>query len=219
MYQVILFDLDGTLTDSKEGILNCLRYAFEKLGKPVPDESVLIKFIGPPLQNSFMEFCGFTEEEAVEGILKFRDRYVPIGKFENVGAPGMPELCARLSEKGYLLALASSKPEEMCIPICEKFGYAPYLHAVVGSPPVGDWDKDEVIRECLRRLGVPQDQWKEKVLMVGDRKFDVLGAAKCGIDCVGVEFFGYAAPGELAEAGAVAVVKTAEELEQFILSH
>lgn len=218
MYQVILFDLDGTLTDSKEGIMNCLRYAFEKMGKPVPDDSVLLKFIGPPLQDSFAEFCGFTPEEARQGILMFRERYAPIGKFENAAAPGMPELCSRLKERGYLQALASSKPEEMCIPICEKFGYTPSLSVVVGSPPVGDWEKEDVIREALRRLDIPESDW-ERVLMVGDRKFDVLGAKKCGIDCVGVEFFGYAAPDELQSAGAVAVVHTAEELEQFILNH
>ena len=219
MYQYILFDLDGTLTDSKEGILNCLRYAFEKMGKPVPEESVLIKFIGPPLQDSYAEFCGFTPEEATEGILLFRERYAPIGKFENQAAPGMPELCARLKQQGYVMALASSKPEEMCLPICEKFGYTPSLHAIVGSPPVGDWEKEDVIREALRRLDVPECDWKDKVLMVGDRKFDVLGAKNCGIDCVGVEFFGYAAPSELADAGAVAVVRTPEELEQFLLKH
>ena len=219
MYQVILFDLDGTLTDSKEGILNCLHYAFEKMGKPVPDNSVLMKFIGPPLQDSFMEFSGFTREEAIEGILKFQERYAPIGKFENAAAPGMVELCQHLRDKGYRMALASSKPETMCVPICEKFGYAPYLHAIVGSPPAGDWEKEDVVRETLRRLNIPESDWKEKVLMVGDRKFDVLGAKKCGIDCVGVEYFGYAAPGELAEAGAVAVVHTAQELEEYILSH
>ena len=218
MYQVILFDLDGTLTDSKEGILNCLHYAFAKMGKPVPEESVLIQFIGPPLQDSFAQFCGFTPEEAREGIVKFQERYAPIGKFENAAAPGMPELCARLKEKGYRLALASSKPETMCHPICEKFGYAPYFQAIVGSAPNGDWEKADVIREALRRLNVPEQDWKEQVLMVGDRKFDVAGANQCGIDCVGVEFFGYAAPGELLEAGAKAVVSTAEELEAFILN-
>ena len=218
MYHYILFDLDGTLTDSKEGILNCLRYAFEKLGDPIPPESTLIRFIGPPLQDSFMRFCGFSQERAAEGVRLFRERYAPIGKFENAAAPGLPALCARLAVRGYVLALASSKPEEMCVPICEKFGYAPYLTAIVGSPPEGDWEKADVIRECLRRLGVGEAE-KAAVLMVGDRKFDVLGARACGVDCVGVEFFGYAAPGELEEAGAVAVVRTAEELETYILAH
>ena len=218
MYHYIFFDLDGTLTDSKEGILNCLRYALEKLGEPVPPENILIKFIGPPLQDSFMRYCGFDTEKAIRGIELFRERYAPIGKFENAAAPGMAELCARLKEKGYVLALASSKLEEICVSICEKFGFAPSMETITGSPPVGDWEKTDVIRETMRRLGLSEAD-KPAVLMVGDRKFDVLGAKECGIDCVGVEFFGYAAPGELAEAGAVAVVSTAEELERFILTH
>lgn len=218
MYQTILFDLDGTLTDSKEGILNCIRYALEKLGAPVPEEEVLLNFIGPPLQDSFMRYCGFGPEKALEAIGLFRERYAPIGKFENAAAPGLPEVCARLKERGCVLALASSKPEEMCVPICQRFGYAPFLSAIVGSPPVGDWAKADVIREAFRRLGLTEAD-RPTVLMVGDRKFDVLGAKECGIDCVGVEFFGYAAPGELAEAGAAAVVRTAEELEAFILTH
>lgn len=218
MYHYIFFDLDGTLTDSKEGILNCLRYALEKMGRPVPPTETLLNFIGPPLQDSYMEYCGFTEEEALEGIRLFRERYAPIGKFENAAAPGMPELCARLKERGFVLALASSKPEEMCVPICGKFGFAPSMAAITGSPPVGDWSKADVIRETMRRLGLTEAD-KPAILMVGDRKFDVLGARECGIDCVGVEFFGYAAPGELAQAGAVAVVRTAEELEAFLLDH
>ena len=218
MYHYIFFDLDGTLTDSKEGILNCLRYALEKMGRPVPPTETLLNFIGPPLHDSYMEYCGFTEEEALEGIRLFRERYAPIGKFENAAAPGMPELCARLKERGFVLALASSKPEEMCVPICEKFGFAPSMAAITGSPPVGDWSKTDVIRETMRRLGLTEAD-KPAILKVGDRKFDVLGARECGIDCVGVEFFGYAAPGELAQAGAVAVVRTAEELEAFLLDH
>lgn len=218
MYHYIFFDLDGTLTDSKEGILNCLRYALEKMGRPVPPTETLLNFIGPPLHDSYMEYCGFTEEEALEGIRLFRERYAPIGKFENAAVPGMPELFVRLKERGFVLALASSKPEEMCVPICEKFGFAPSMAAITGSPPVGDWSKADVIRETMRRLGLTEAD-KPAILMVGDRKFDVLGARECGIDCVGVEFFGYAAPGELAQAGAVAVVRTAEELEAFLLDH
>ena len=93
MYRYLFFDLDGTLTDSKAGILNCLRYAFEKLGEPVPPEETLLAFIGPPLQDSFMRYCGFSPELAAEGIRLFRERYVPVGKFENAAAPGMADLC------------------------------------------------------------------------------------------------------------------------------
>ena len=146
MYHYIFFDLDGTLTDSKEGILNSLRYAFDKLGEPVPPESTLIKFIGPPLQDSFAGFCGFSAERAAEAIAAFRERYEPIGKFENMAAPGMADLCARLKARGYVLALASSKPESLCVPICEKFGFTPLLSAITGSPPEEDWEKEDVIR-------------------------------------------------------------------------
>lgn len=218
MYQYIFFDLDGTLTDSKEGIFNCLKYAFEKLEKPCPDEATLIRFIGPPLQESFMAYCGFNREMSLEAIRLFRERYDPIGKYENSAAPGMVELCARLKERGYILTVASSKPEAQCRPICERFGFAESMAVITGSAPGADWEKADVIRETMRRLGLTEKD-RERILMVGDRKYDVLGAAECGLDCVGVEFFGYAEPGELAAAGAVAVVSTAEELEQFILSH
>ena len=218
MYKYILFDLDGTLTDSKEGIVNCVRYALEKMGRPIPDGETLLRFIGPPLADAFQDFCGMSREDAVQAVELYRERYTPIGKFANAPAPGMAALCARLKEKGYVLALASSKPESMCIPICEKFGFAPYLTVMAGSPPGDDWKKEDVIRDACRRLGLT-DADKPSILMVGDRKFDVLGARACGIDCAGVEFFGYALPGELAGAGAAAVAQTAEELEQFILTH
>ena len=218
MYKYIFFDLDGTLTDSKEGIFNCLRYAFETLGDSVPEEAVLRKFIGPPLQDSLVRYCGYDAERTAEAIRLFRERYAPIGKFENAPAPGLAEVCFRLKERGYRLAVASSKPEVMCVPICEKFGFAPAMETITGSPPDVDWEKVDVVRETMRRMGLTEADASE-VLMVGDRKFDVLGAKQCGIDCVGVEFFGYAEPGELAEAGAVAVVSTAEALENFILNH
>lgn len=219
MYQYIFFDLDGTLTDSKEGIFNCLRYALDKLGEPVPPEDTLIRFIGPPLHDSYMRYCGFSQEKAIRAVELFRERYTTIGKFENAAAPGMLELCRSLKEHGYVMALSSSKPEAMCVAICEKFGFTPFLKTITGSPPDGnDAEKADVIRETINRLGLSDDE-KRAILMVGDRKFDVLGAKECGIDCVGVEFFGYAEHGELAEAGAVAVVQSAEELEAFILAH
>ncbi|MDO4314935.1 MAG: HAD hydrolase-like protein [Oscillospiraceae bacterium] len=218
MYHYIFFDLDGTLTDSKEGVVNSVRYAAEKLGGPVPDDTTLLKFIGPPLQDSFMEYCGYDLEKALEAIRVFRERYTPIGQFENRPGPGLAELCRRLKERGYVLALASSKPEEMCVAICGRFGFTPSLAVITGSPPTAHSTKADLIRETMRRMAHTEAD-RHTVLMVGDRKFDVLGARACGIDCVGVEFFGYAPPGELEEAGAVAVVQTAEELEQFILTH
>lgn len=216
MYRYILFDLDGTLTDSREGIVHCVRETILGYGDPVPPEETLLRFIGPPLQDSFIRFCGYSAEKAAEAVERFRLIYEPVGQYENRAAPGMEAVMARLKARGRVLALASSKPENLCVSICERFGFTPHLTALVGSPPHGDWEKEDVVRETLRQLGVEDPA---QALMVGDRKFDVLGARACGVDCAGVEFFGYAPPGELREAGAVAVLSTPEELEKFILAH
>ena len=217
MYQYILFDLDGTLTDSKEGIVNCFKYAIEKLGDPIPSEETLLSFIGPPLKHSFGSL-GYDEEKTELAIKTYRERYEPIGKFENQPVAGGVDMCKSLRENGYHLALASSKPQHMCVDICEKFGFAPYLEYIVGPSADNHWTKADVIREACRLFGLSEADF-DKVLMVGDRMYDVEGAQEWGIDCVGVEFFGYAAPGELMGAGAVAVVHTTAELEAFILSH
>jgi len=217
MYRYILFDLDGTLTDSREGIVRCVRETIAEYGDPVPPEEILLRFIGPPLQDSFTRFCGYSAGKAADAIERFRLRYEPSGQYENRAAPGMAELMGRLRERGYVLALASSKPQNLCAAICARFGFTPFLSAVVGSPPNGDQEKEDSIREAMRQLGLTEKDLPQ-VLMVGDRKFDVLGAKACGVDCAGVEFFGYAPEGELEEAGAAAVVSTPEELEDFILS-
>ena len=195
----------------------------ETRGAPVPNRQTLWKFIGPPLQESFRAYCGYDTETAARGVEVFRERYEPVGQYENQPAPGLRELLARLKERGYTLALASSKPEKLCLSICERFGFTQSLQTIVGSPIGADWQKADVIREVMRRLGLAEAD-KTSMLMVGDRKYDVLGAAECGRPCVGVEFFGYAAPGELApgelaQAGAAAVVHTAAELETYILTH
>lgn len=217
MYQYILFDLDGTLTDSKEGIMNCFKYAIEKLGDTAPADEKLLTFIGPPLVHSFGSL-GYDEAKTQLAISYYRERYEPIGKYENAPVSGGVEMCARLKEKGYRMAVASSKPQNMCVDICTHFGFAPYLEYIVGPSSHNNWTKADVIREAMRLFGLSEED-KPKVLMVGDRKFDVYGATECGVDCVGVEFFGYAAPGELLDAGAIAVVDSAEALEEFILSH
>lgn len=216
MYQYILFDLDGTLTDSKEGVLESVQYAITAMGRPLPEPQDLLKFIGPPLQDSFMQYCGFSQEEAREGLRLFREQYIPVGQFKNRPAPGIAEMMGRLCARGFTLALASSKAESQCLTICERFGFTPHLAVVSGSSDSRDQSKADVIRAAMGRLGLTDPR---RALMVGDRKYDVEGARSCGMDCVGVEFFGYAPPGELEEAGAVAVVQTPEELEAFILAH
>lgn len=216
MYQSIFFDLDGTLTDSKEGVLECVRYAIETMGRPVPEGPDLLKFIGPPLQDSFIRYCGLSPEEARRALALFRERYVPVGQFKNRPAPGIAEMLGRLKARGLTLALASSKAESQCVSICDRFGFSPHLAVIAGSGGSRDESKADVIRGAMARLGLTDPR---RVLMVGDRRYDVEGARACGMDCAGVEFFGYAPPGELESAGAVAVVRTVEELEAFILAH
>ena len=218
MYRYIFFDLDGTLTDSKEGVIKSARYAIEKMGWPQPSEATRLKFVGPPLVDSFMAHCGATRAQAEELVELYRERYVPIGLFENAAAEGAAELLARLREKGYKTALASSKPEVMCETVCSHFGFTPHLDVISGSPLHGDYTKADVIRAAMARLNLTEADAGE-ILMVGDRKYDVLGAAECGIRCVGLTLFGYAEEGELERAGAAATVATLEELEDYILNH
>ena len=219
MYRYIFFDLDGTLTDSKEGVLGSVCYALEKMGAPIPNEETLLKFMGPPLQSSYMEHCGFTAEQALEAEKIFQERYVPIGIYENEPAEGCVEFLARLKEKGYVLALASSKPETMCHKVCDHFGFTPYLDVISGSPLLGNKvTKGDVIRQAMAALHLTEAD-VPAILMVGDRKYDVLGAAESGIACVGLELFGYAEEGEMEQAGAIAVVRDLAELETFIETH
>ena len=215
MYHYILFDLDGTLTDSREGIFNSVRYSLQKLNRPTPPYETLLRFVGPPLQDSFQRYCGMTAEEARHAVTVFRERYEVVGWAENKAADGVVELLGRLKERGCALAIASSKPEHSVIPIAEKFGFMPYLAAACGSDGENE-SKADVIRAALRRLQVGTAELPETV-MVGDRKFDVEGAAACGLSCIGVEFFDFALPGELEQAGALAVCKTAGELEAALL--
>ena len=212
MYRYILFDLDGTLTDSREGIFKSVRYSLEKLGRPCPDEGTLRRFVGPPLYDSFMRYCAMDETEARRAVAVFRERYEAVGWAENKAADGIADLMVRLKARRCVLAIASSKPERSVVPIAEKFGFMPYLAAACGSDGKSE-EKADVIRKALARLGVSEEE-KAETVMVGDRKFDVEGAAECGLSCIGVEFFDFAVPGELEDAGAAAVCRTAEELER-----
>lgn len=218
MYRYIFFDLDGTLTDSKEGVIKSARYAIEKMGWEQPSEATMLKFVGPPLVDSFMAHCGADRAQAEQMVELYRERYVPIGLFENAAAEGAVELLKRLKEQGCKTALASSKPEVMCQTVCDHFDFTPYLDVISGSPLHGDYTKADVIRAAMARLGLTAEDAGE-ILMVGDRKYDVLGAAECGIACVGLTLFGYAEEGELEDAGAIAMVETLEELEAYILHH
>lgn len=208
---MILFDLDGTLTDSGPGITRCVQYALASFGIEEPDLEKLNCYVGPPLLESFMNFAGLGCEEAQQAITKYRERYEAEGIFENEVYEGIPEVLAYLKEKGKILAVASSKPEKYVEQILEHFEIRKYFTVVTGSEMNETrTDKGEVIAETLRRLGAEDS--RSDVVMVGDRSYDVIGARENGLLCVGVSY-GYGGREELEAAGAAKVCDTPEELK------
>ena len=216
-YRYLLWDLDGTLTDSKEGIINCVIHALTQMNYPIPDNTVLQQFIGPPLEQSFETRCQMSDKEVRRAVMLFRSRYHALGQYENHAAPGILELLSKCTEKGFHSALSSSKPQEMCLSICRRFGFSEYLSPIVGSLPDEDLSKTDIIRKTCSLLGLRQEDLN-RTLMIGDRSYDVVGAHNCGIDCIGVDFFHYAEKGELENAGALHVCKTVNDLSEFLLN-
>lgn len=217
MYKIILFDLDGTLTDSSEGICKSLQYALERIGRPVPELKELECFIGPPLKTSFKLYQNLEGPEAERAIAFYRERYAKVGKFENKPYDGIIELLGKLKDAGYILAVATGKPELYAGDIIEHFGMGEYFTEVVGGDLEGKRDrKEDVIREVLKRLSVTAEEACECAVMIGDRHFDVEGAKAVGIDCIGVTF-GFGNATELKEAGADYIADSVTELWQLIV--
>lgn len=219
MYQYILFDLDGTLTDPKLGITSCVQYALKYQGIDEPDLDKLEPFIGPPLVDSFMNFYQMSEDDAKFCIEKYRERFRTVGLYENKIYDGIAPMLQRLHADGRYLAIASSKPTVFVIRILEHFEIAEYFDVVVGSELDGTRSrKEEVVQEALRRLcdGGRVMLNEENCAMVGDRKFDVEGAKAYGLAAIGVSY-GYAAEGELEEAGAAYIVNDVIELEKILV--
>lgn len=199
MFDLILFDLDGTLTEPKQGITNCVKYALAHFGIEEEDEKKLLSFIGPPLVDSFKELYGFSEEDALLAVEKYRERFSTIGLFENDVIDGAKELLAYLKKSGKIIALATSKPQVFAMQITEHFGLSEYFDIQVGAELDGTRNyKHEVISEVLKQAGCKD---LSKVVIVGDRKHDIQGAKKCNISSIGVKC-GYAEENELEEAGA-----------------
>ena len=212
-YTHIFFDLDGTLTDPGTGITNSVAYALERYGVHVADRRTLYPFIGPPLVDSFARFYGFTPSDARAAVDVYREYYTERGIFENELYPGIPALLARLRAAGLRLVMATSKPEPFAVRIAEHFGIAQYFDCIAGaSMDESRSQKWEVLEYALARCGNPD---RGAVLMVGDREHDVLGAARCGIRCLGV-LYGYGSRDELLAAGAAAVVPTVEAVGDYI---
>lgn len=211
----ILFDLDGTLTDPFEGITTCVQTALRHFGIDEPDRRALAPYIGPPLRESFMERHGLNGEQADEALRVYRERFSRVGLFENRVYDGIPETLARLRAAGHRLAVATSKPTVFSVRILEHFELAGFFDAIVGSELDGRRvDKAEVIAEALRRL----DARANETWMVGDRCFDVVGAHKNGVRALGVRY-GYAAPGELEEAGAEHIADTVAAMGDFLMKN
>ena len=208
--KAVLFDLDGTLTDSGEGIINCAAMTLERFGLPVPSREEMRVFVGPPLYETFQKF-GVPAEKTDEAIRVYRSRYIPTGMFENTPYPGVKALLEALKSEGYTLYVATSKPEEMSVTILEKFGLAPYFDRICGaSTDTSRSTKDAVIAYLLAQSGA-----KEDMVMVGDTKYDVLGAKAHGIPAIGVSW-GYGSAEEMMEAGAVAIADTTQQLLELI---
>lgn len=212
--QVYLFDLDGTLTEPGEGITNSVMYALDKFGIHETDREALYRFIGPPLLDSFMQFYGMPQAQAERAVAAYREYFSVKGLFENRVYDGVPALLQSLRDQGKTLAVATSKPEVFTLRILDKFDLSKYFHFVgAASLDSSRSQKADVIRHTLHLCGNPAP---DTVVMIGDRKHDILGAAQNGIQSVGV-LYGYGDRPELETAGADAIAQSVEQLRSILL--
>lgn len=216
----VLFDLDGTISDSAPGIVKSVAYALDKLGVKYESPEALRRFVGPPLREEFMKYCSFGLDEGNHAVDLYREYYTVKGIYENSMYAGVPEMLESLCEKGYTLAVATSKPEKFARSILERYfcggkkSVSEMFAFVGGSELNGDrTDKSEVIKYVMKNLG--DDAVPEKCIMVGDREHDILGAMRNGMPCVGV-LWGYGGREELENAGAEVIVSAPEELAEML---
>lgn len=213
-YEYVLFDLDGTIINSEEGIKNGLTYALDKVGFRKENRPHHRHFIGPPLSESFPQYYGFDAETTEIASNYFREYYIMQGRSECKLIEGMEELFIRLKSMNLKLAVATSKPEIHAVPILEEFDVSKYFDFIGGSTldEITRSRKIDVILYTLENMGVTE---KSKVIMVGDRKYDVAGANEAGIDCMGV-LFGFGDREELLNEGARYIASTPEEIADII---
>ena len=213
-WDTILFDLDGTLTDPKEGITKAVATALDHFGIH-EDPDNLTSFIGPPLDESFIERFGFNEDQIVVAIEKFRAYFTRQGWAENIPYPGMTELLGDLRAAGKQLLIATSKPEQFAVRILAHFQMAEYFDHICGAP-MDEHEgcrKVDVIRKALQRGEVSD---LSAAVMVGDRRHDVAGAHEAGLACIGV-LYGYGDRAEHEQAGAEYIAADLEELRGILL--
>ncbi len=211
-YPFLFFDLDGTLTESGPGIIHALGRAFRQMGLEDKMPADMHLFIGPPLRDSLRDFCGITGAGADRLIQLYRAAYEAEGILKGDPYAGIPELLRRLGEAGYTLCTATSKMRDVAVKVLDKYALSPYFSVIGGGNAVEGQDKAAVIRQTLEAAGArPED-----TLMIGDRKYDVLGAKACGVDCVGV-LYGYGGRTELEEAGAKYIAGSVDDLSRLLL--
>ncbi len=209
MRKAVIFDLDGTLTRSEEGIWNCVRHAADRMGFPQPDADTLRKFVGPPLMYSFQTYMGMSEEQARAAVTAYRERYTRVGLFENRVYPGIRRLLRTLRREGWYIGIATGKPQDSSERIIEHFGLARYFDRIVGPDGVTNRsEKDWLIRHAL-------PECYDEAWMVGDRCFDIEGGRSVGIHTVGVGY-GYGSEEELRAAGCEAWVPTVDALIELL---
>lgn len=208
MYDTILFDLDGTLTDPGLGITNSVAYALKRYGIEVQDRKSLYSFIGPPLSDSFMKYYGFSEEKAMEAIGVYREYFRDKGLYENEVYEGIRELLEKIKDSGRKIVLATSKPEEFSVRILEHFDLMKYFDVVAGASMDEKRNKKgDVIKYAMEKGGFTA----EKAIMIGDREHDVFGAKENGLPSIGV-LYGYGSEDELRSAGADYIAKAVEDI-------
>lgn len=213
-YEYLLWDLDGTLTDSGRGIINAVKYALKQYGIEENDMAALRSFIGPPLVASFSGIYGFDREKALEAVAHYRTYYSAGGLFENDVYPGIRELLRDLKDAGYKNIMATSKPERFSFQIMEHFELDKYFYLMAGATESQERiEKEQVIEYALKASGITD---KSKCLMIGDRKYDIQGAKINGLESLGV-LYGYGSREEFEAAGADRIVESVEELRRLFL--
>lgn len=214
-YTTLLFDLDGTLTDSGEGIINSAVEGLRAFGIEETDQKRLRSFIGPPLYDSYKKwYPQLSESDIREAIWVYRIRYGKVGMFENRVYDGIPELLDDLRAAGFRLVVATAKPETFTLPILRRFDLLRRFDMVYGCiEEIGRLNKTDVIRDILAEN---PDMDGENTLMIGDRSHDVEGAAKNGLDCVGL-LYGFGDEAELLAVGAKYIAETVSDLRELLL--
>lgn len=215
-YNYVFFDLDGTIIDTGEGVMTSVKYSLEKMGIEAPAMEELRKFVGPPLLVSYREFYGMNEEDARKAVSLYREFYKDNGLFMGAPYEGVMETFAKIKEMGLKLVVATSKPEEYSVKIAKHFGFYQYFDMICGATFDGTRDnKADIIRYAFDKMGIDENDCDD-VIMVGDRKFDIIGAKSVGMKSVAV-LYGYGNRAEFEEAGADYIVEKATDVLDILM--